>query len=211
MGRHPAVLGRLVVAVCLAGACTDDTSSDPGRVSSTSSTTTAQARAVVVAGPVALAGADSGVDISEVEDQLPVPTGRRSLPSEVGELEVWNDKVVDLPDGRSLVLGRWSRDEALETWSRPRTAEGLAEPVERSDRPIRLFVVDWEAEVVTPISVIPDSHVFSNATGEHLFYETVLEFELEPDGESVRYTAGWNGAGYDSPYSLWSARIPTSS
>ena len=80
----------------------------------------------------------------------------------------------------------------------------------RSDRPIRLFVVDWADEVVVPISVIPESHVFRNATGEHLFYETVLEFAVDADETIVRYTAGWNGAGYDAPYSFWEASIPAS-
>ena len=125
----------------------------------------------------------------------------------VGELEIWNDKVADLSDGRSLVLGRWSRDDPLETWSL-RGPPGTFRAHLPISRPIRLFVVDWETAAVTPLGGMPDVHVTSTATGEYEFYEVVLEFEVEPDEQTVRYTAGWNGAGYDWPYSLWSAPIP---
>lgn len=197
----------VVLAVLLgAVSCGDDGSSGQRTVSST--TTTAGNGDAAAVEPVALAGADSGVDMSEVQDQLPVNTGRRPLPPRVGDLEVWNDKVADLSDGRSLVLGRWLQDDPLETWSVPLSTEGPGERVDRSDRPIRLFVVDWETDAVTPVSAIPDSHVLRTATGEHMFFETVLEFDVESDERTVRYTAGWNGAGYDVPYSLWLAPIP---
>jgi hypothetical protein len=44
-----------------------------------------------------------------------------------------------------------------------------------------------------------------------LVLSVLLVVSCGDDGSSektVRYTAGWNGAAYDSPYSLWLAPIP---
>jgi hypothetical protein len=89
-----------------------------------------------------------------------------------------------------------------------RLADEQAEPSINLRKPIRLFVVDSNSRTFGVISATPDTHTLENAMGEFLFAETVLEFELEPYGESVRYTAGWSAAAYDWPYSLWVAEIP---
>lgn len=215
------VVSLVLTVVLLAGACGDDTkpatapSTAEGITSSTPSSSTepddepdTTSPAVPDPVPVALAGTGTDTALDPASDDLPSGPPQGDVPTAIGDLTTWNTNVIELADGRLILRGQLATDDPVETSSARRTADGLADPVVRSDVPIRLFLVDPATEAVTPLSGETAFHTLNNATGEHVYYEIPLTFAVHDDETVVRFTTGWNGAGYDTPHTLWETPIP---
>lgn len=212
------VVGLVLTVVLLAGACGDDTEpgATPTPTGGTASSTPAEpvdepdTTIPVVSAPVSIALAGTGTDIALDPASGGLPSGppQGDVPATIGDLTTWNRHVIELADGRLILRGQLATDDPVETSSARLTAEGLADPVVRSDVPIRLFLVDPATEAVTPLSGETAFHTLNNATGQHLYYEIPLTFAVNEDETVVRFTTGWAGAGYDTPHTLWETPIP---
>ncbi len=145
--------------------------------------------------------AENGAGIEPVELDHPIPDFepfRRGVP---------------LDDGRFLVRGRWDRDEPIDSWFQRNpnaVPPGEEQPprTDRSEPPIRLFVVDPERGEVEPISGWPTVRGYSTALSIGATPDLVLQLVVSPDQDAVAYTVGFSGAAYDIPYELWLAPIP---
>jgi hypothetical protein len=113
------------------------------------------------------------------------------------------DAVLD--DGRMLIRGEWAEDDVMESWVQFHSEE---ERRDNARRPMRLFVYDPAADVLTPISDVPESHEWSTAVTQSFGPDGVLRVTLLPGGSTVAYSVGFNGAGYDIDTALYLAPIP---
>ncbi|GJM37999.1 MAG: hypothetical protein DHS20C19_13660 [Acidimicrobiales bacterium] len=215
------LLAAVAAASLLASACSDDVASDadpPDEVVATGSTTEppttdapttseppAEPAPVV---PVAIAGTGTDVDINDVADQFPPRLAQADIPDRVGDLELFGTKAVTLSDGRSIVRGRWTQDEPVETSFSMRSSEDFPEPTVRTEQPIRLFLVDWDAETVVAVSPFTAALTTETAIGIFTGYEIPLEWEVTDDETMVRFTTGFNGAAYDIAHTLWETPLP---
>lgn len=93
----------------------------------------------------------------------------------------------------------------MESWFVPMQGERSSQP----RRPIRLFLHDPSADLLTPVSEIPASREVSTAVSTSYGPDTVLRVELLPGDRSVAYSIGFNGAAYDIEYSLYLAPLPS--
>ena len=158
---------------------------------------------------VAVAGTGTDVSINDVSDQWPADTPQQDVPTTIGDLEVFGTKVVTLVDGRAIVRGRWAKDDPVESTSAMRHAEGFPEPTIRMERPIRLFLVEWDTESVVPLSPHTETITTETAIGIFSGPEIPLEWEAVGQDTVLRFTTGFNGAAYDIPHTLWEVAIPS--
>lgn len=208
----------VLAAACVlaAAACSDDATSDadrPDEVVATGSTTELPTTSEPPADPapvvpVAIAGTGTDVDINDVADRFPPRLAPADIPDRVGDLELFGTKAVTLSDGRSIVRGRWAQDEPVETSFAFRSSEDFPEPTVGTEQPIRLFLVDWDAETVVAVSPFTADLTTETAIGIFAGYEIPLEWEVTDDETVIRFTTGFNGAAYDIAHTLWETPLP---
>lgn len=134
--------------------------------------------------------------------------------SHIAGFEPFDDPRIALSDGRFLVRGRWVGDEPIAGWHQ-RNPDLLPEGeestrIDSSDRPIRLFVHDPVTDDLTPVSHVPEVFAYSTAISVGESADTVLDVAVLEREQTVAYTTGFDGAGYDIRRGVYLARIPRS-